>query len=66
MRESSGGVWAMALHVIVDGHNLQAQTSRISGGVRLYSEMACEGLLRDLAAYCQRKAHAMAVVFDGW
>lgn len=56
----------MALHVIVDGHNLQAQTSRISGGVSLHSEMACEGLLRDLAAYCQRKAHAMAVVFDGW
>ena len=56
----------MALHVIVDGHNLQAQTSRISGGVSLYSEMACEALLRHLAAYCQRKAHAMAVVFDGW
>ncbi|MBP0121467.1 MAG: NYN domain-containing protein [Nitrospira sp.] len=52
--------------MIVDGHNLLAETSRISGGVSLHSEMACEALLRHLAAYRQRKAHAMTVVCDGW
>ena len=31
----------MALHVIVDGDNLLAETSRISGRVSLHSEMAC-------------------------
>ena len=56
----------MALHVIVDGYNLLAQTSRIGGGVSLHSEIARETLLRDLAAYRQRKAHAITVVFDGW
>ena len=28
--------------------------------------MAREALLRDLAAYRQRKSHAITVVFDGW
>ncbi|MBU6480193.1 MAG: NYN domain-containing protein [Nitrospirae bacterium] len=56
----------MALHLIVDGYNLLAQTSRISGGASLHSEMAREAFLRDLAAYRQRKSHAITVVFDGW
>ena len=30
------------------------------------SEMAREALLRDLAAYRQRKSHVVTVVFDGW
>jgi uncharacterized protein len=56
----------MALHLIVDGYNLLAQTSRIGGGTSLHSETAREALLRDLAAYRQRKSHAVTVVFDGW
>jgi predicted RNA-binding protein with PIN domain len=56
----------MALHLIVDGYNLLAQTSRIGGGVSLHSEMARESFLRDLAVYRQRKSHAITVVFDGW
>ena len=56
----------MALHLIVDGYNLLAQTSRIGGGVSLHSEMARESFLRGLAAYRQRKSHAITVVFDGW
>ena len=56
----------MALHLIVDGYNLLAQTSRIGGGVSRHSEMAREALLRDLATYRQRKSHVTTVVFDGW
>jgi predicted RNA-binding protein with PIN domain len=56
----------MALHLIVDGYNLLAQTSRTCGGVGPHSEMARESFLRDLAAYRQRKSHAITVVFDGW
>ena len=56
----------MALHLIVDCYNLLAQTSRIGGGTSLHSEMAREAFLRDLAAYRQRKSHAITVVFDGW
>ncbi len=56
----------MALHLIVDGYNLLAQTGRIGGGTSLHSETAREALLRDLAAYRQRKSHAITVVFDGW
>jgi uncharacterized protein len=59
-------VSVMALHLIVDGYNLLAQTSRIGTGTSLHSEMAREALLRDLAAYRQRKSHAITVVFDGW
>jgi len=61
-----GSVFTMALHLIVDGYNLLAQTSRTGGGVSLHSEMARESFLRDLAAYRQRKSHAITVVFDGW
>ncbi len=35
-------------------------------GTSLHSEMARESFLRDLAAYRQRKSHAITVVFDGW
>src|SRR6476620_5045349 len=56
----------MPLHLIVDGYNLLAQMSRIGGGRSVHSEMVRETFLRDLAAYRQRKAHAITVVFDGW
>ena len=56
----------MARHLIVDGYNLLAQTGRIGPGTSLHSEMAREALLHDLAAYRQRKSHAITVVFDGW
>ncbi len=56
----------MALHLIVDGYNLLAQTGRIGVGASLHSEMARESFLRDLAAYRQRKSHPITVVFDGW
>ncbi|NOT97387.1 MAG: hypothetical protein HOP00_13930 [Nitrospira sp.] len=56
----------MALHLIVDGYNVLAQTGRIGGGASLHSEMAREAFVRDLAVYRQRKAHAITVVFDGW
>ncbi len=56
----------MALHLIVDGYNLLAQTGRIGAGRSLHSEMAREALLRELATYRQRKSHVITVVFDGW
>jgi uncharacterized protein len=56
----------MALHLIVDGYNLLAQTGRIGAGANLSSEMGRESFLRDLAAYRQRKSHPITVVFDGW
>ncbi len=56
----------MAFHLIIDGYNLLAQTSRIGGGPSRHSELARESLLRDLANYRQRKSHAVTVVFDGW
>jgi predicted RNA-binding protein with PIN domain len=56
----------MARHLIVDGYNLLAQTGRIGAGTSLHSEMAREAMLHDLAAYRQRKSHAITVVFDGW
>jgi len=56
----------MALHLIVDGYNLLAQTGRIREGTSLDSEMARESFLRDLSVYRQRKSHAITVVFDGW
>jgi len=56
----------MALHLIVDGYNLLVQTGRIGPGTNLNSEKAREAFLRDLAAYRQRKPHAITVVFDGW
>ncbi|HKP01125.1 MAG TPA: NYN domain-containing protein, partial [Nitrospiraceae bacterium] len=61
-----GSFSVMALHLIIDGYNLLAQTSRIGGGPSRHSEMARESLLRDLASYRQRKSHPITVVFDGW
>lgn len=55
----------MATHLIIDGYNLMACYTG-SGRSGLQSEIARESLLRDLAAYRQRKGHAMTVVFDGW
>ena len=55
----------MALHLIIDGYNLLAATGRVLRTGGLYSDMARESLLRDLAAYRQRKGHALTVVFDG-
>lgn len=56
----------MSTHLIIDGYNLLACTGRIGIAGNLHSEMARESLLRDLAAYRQRKGHALTVVFDGW
>lgn len=56
----------MALHLIVDGYNLLALTGRIGAGGSLHSEEARESFLRDLAAYRERKPHAITIVFDGW
>lgn len=55
----------MAMHLIIDGYNLLAV---MGGGDRtlLPSERTRESLLLDLAAYRQRKGHAITVVFDGW
>lgn len=54
----------MPTHLIIDGYNLLAAVER--GGRRLPIETAREALLRDLAAYHQRKRHVLTVVFDGW
>jgi predicted RNA-binding protein with PIN domain len=54
------------MYLIVDGYNLLALTGRIGAGTSLHSEMARESFLHDLAAYRQRKSHAITVVFDGW
>lgn len=56
----------MALHLIIDGYNLLAAAGRVARTGGPYSDMARESLLRDLAAYRQRKGHALTVVFDGW
>jgi uncharacterized protein len=56
----------MTLHLIIDGYNLLAAAGPLPGTGNLYSGMARESLLRDLAAYRQRKGHALTVVFDGW
>ena len=66
MRESSGGVWARALHVIVDGHNLLAETSRISGGVRLHSEMRARPCCVIWLPTVRKKPMRMTAAFDGW
>lgn len=53
----------MPTHVIIDGYNLLAAVERVRS---LPFETARETLLRDLAAYRQRKGHALTVVFDAW
>ena len=56
----------MALHLIVDGYNLLAQTGQTGKGTSLHSEVARESFLQDLAAYRRRKPHTITIVFDGW
>ena len=56
----------MALHLIIDGYNLLAAAGYAARTASLNSDLAREALLRDLAAYRQRKGHAVTVVFDGW
>lgn len=56
----------MPMHLIIDGYNLLAVTAPGGAVQSRLSEMAREVLLRDLAAYRQRKGHVMTVVFDGW
>ena len=56
----------MATHLIIDGYNLLASIAGGTGRMPPQSEMVREALLRDLAAYRQRKGHAVTVVFDGW
>ncbi len=56
----------MTLHLIIDGYNLlgaRGQVGRVAGAD---ADSARERLLQELAAYRQRKAHAITVVFDGW
>lgn len=56
----------MARHLIVDGYNLlgvRGEMARVTTGG---GEAARERLLRELAAYRQRKGHPITVVFDGW
>jgi hypothetical protein len=50
----------MATHLLIDGYNLLAVHSSSR------SEMAREALVQDLAAYRNRKGHAITIVFDGW
>ncbi|MBM4124510.1 MAG: NYN domain-containing protein [Nitrospira sp.] len=55
----------MATHLIVDGYNVlgaRGQVGRAGSG----DDSARERLLRELAAYRQRKGHPITVVFDGW
>jgi uncharacterized protein len=57
------------MHVIIDGYNLLGFAGRMGprSGTRAGDmEAAREALLRDLAAYRQRKSHAVTVIFDGW
>jgi predicted RNA-binding protein with PIN domain len=56
----------VAMHLIIDGYNLLAAMAGVSSLMPSQSQMAREALLRDLAAYRQRKGHAVTVVFDGW
>jgi predicted RNA-binding protein with PIN domain len=56
----------MATHLIIDGYNLLGAGSRGKSAGEAWSEAAREDLLRRLAAYRQRRGHAVTVVFDGW
>ncbi|MGQ0811800.1 MAG: NYN domain-containing protein [Nitrospiraceae bacterium] len=54
------------MHLIIDGYNLmgvKGLSSSMSGGSL---ESGREQMLRELAAYRQRKGHPITVVFDGW
>ncbi len=56
----------MPAHLVIDGYNLLGVRRRLGELQSGEFEQARERLLRDLAAYRQRKGHAVTVVFDGW
>ena len=53
-------------HLIIDGYNLLGARGQIGRAAGLDVESVRERLLRELAAYRQRKTHPITVVFDGW
>ncbi len=56
----------MATTLIIDGYNLLGARHPTQHKENTLSESGREELLRMLAAYRQRKGHAILVVFDGW
>jgi hypothetical protein len=56
----------MTSHLIIDGYNLLGARGQVGSVGGSDPDSARERLLRDLAAYRQRKAYAITVVFDGW
>lgn len=56
----------MTRHLIIDGYNLLGVRGEMAGVASGGGEAARERLLHELAAYRQRKGHAITVVFDGW
>jgi len=53
-------------HLIIDGYNLLGARGHVGRSPFREAEAGREGLLRELAAYRQRKMHLITVVFDGW
>jgi hypothetical protein len=56
----------MVTHLIIDGYNLLAFLHRGRTASDRFAEGGRQELLRELAAYRQRKGHAVSVIFDGW
>lgn len=56
----------MPTHLIIDGYNLLGALGQVGADQGSRADSGREQLIRDLAAYRQRKAHAITVVFDGW
>jgi len=56
----------MALHLIIDGYNLLGARGQVGRAPGRDAESGRERLVRELAAYRQRKPHPITVVFDGW
>src|SRR5205823_7052169 len=56
----------MALHLIIDGYNLLGARGQVGRAPGRDAESGRERLVRELAAYMQRKPHPITVVFDGW
>lgn len=56
----------MATTLIIDGYNLLGARHPVQHKENTLSQSGREELLRTLAAYRQRKGHAILVVFDGW
>lgn len=53
-------------HLIIDGYNLLGARGQVGRSAGRDAEVVRERLLRELAAYRQRKMHPITVVFDGW